>query len=57
LEDINMQATAALKRWLAVAITGAVFFVVLVLTSGDRTAPVQGKDEKAKGAAGDWPLY
>jgi len=53
-----MQASAALKRWLAVGITGIVFIVLLVVSSGNR-GPVQGEEEKGKkqGNVNDWPLY
>ena len=53
-----MQASAALKRWLAVSITGIVFVIILVVSSGNR-GPVQGEEEKGKkqGTVNDWPLY
>src|SRR5262245_36427323 len=52
-----MQANAALKRWLSVAVTGAVFVIVLACSSGGRNAVVADDDKKEKAAAGDWPLY
>ena len=52
-----MSASAALKRWLALGITGAVFVAILIAVSGNR-APVQGEEEKEKKqGANDWPLF
>ena len=50
-----MQTTAALKRWLAVAISGIVFAVLLLASSGNRT-PARG-EEKKQANTHDWPLY
>ena len=51
-----MQATAALKRWLAVAVTAVVFAVLFVVAPTGRT-PVQGEEDKKKETSRDWPLY
>jgi outer membrane protein assembly factor BamB len=50
-----MQATAALKRWLALALTVGVFAALLVVATRPG-AGVQGEEGK-KEANRDWPLY
>jgi outer membrane protein assembly factor BamB len=50
-----MKETVILKRWLALAVTGAVFAVIVVACN--RSSPLAEKEEKPGEAARVWPMF